>query len=122
MGDLSEHFSRAEFACRCNCGLDTVDVKLLEALELLHAKSRQSVYINDACRCVVHNAKVGGAPTSQHLIGKAADMRSAALTPDQVADFFEQQFPNSHGIGRYDTFTHIDVRAKKARWDFRTKK
>jgi hypothetical protein len=50
------------------------------------------------------------------------DVDTYALTPDQVADFFEQQFPNSHGIGRYDTFTHIDVRAKKARWDFRTKK
>jgi len=122
MGDISEHFNRAEFTCKCGCGFNTVDIKLVEALELLHAEGRQSVYINDGCRCIVHNAKVGGAPTSQHLIGKAADTRSASMTPDQVATFFEKQFPSSYGIGRYDTFTHIDVRSTKARWDFRTKK
>ena len=28
MGDLSEHFDRREFTCRCGCGADQVDPQL----------------------------------------------------------------------------------------------
>jgi uncharacterized protein YcbK (DUF882 family) len=122
MGDLSVYFNRSEFACKCGCGFDTVDIELAGDLDVLRHLRKVPIHINDACRCIVHNAKVGGAPTSQHLIGKAADISSAGMTPDEIADYFEALFPNSHGIGRYDTFTHIDVRSAKARWDFRTKK
>ena len=33
MGDLTENFSRREFACTCNCGADGIDMELVEALE-----------------------------------------------------------------------------------------
>jgi hypothetical protein len=37
MGDLSAHFSRSEFACKCGCGFDDVKPDLIEALEALRA-------------------------------------------------------------------------------------
>ncbi len=119
MGDISEHFDRSEFACRDRCGFDTVDVQLLTMLEAAHQHFRANVYINDGCRCPTHNAIVGGEPDSQHMRGKAVDLRIDGVTPDDVASYFEQTHPHSHGVGRYNTFTHVDCRDSKARWDKR---
>jgi len=33
MGDISPWFNRAEFACNCGCGFDTVDSDTLTVLE-----------------------------------------------------------------------------------------
>ena len=35
MGDLSEHFSRLEVACRCGCGLDSMAAETLEIAEVV---------------------------------------------------------------------------------------
>jgi len=35
VGDISEHFSRSEFRCKCGCGQDTVDVELIELCEVV---------------------------------------------------------------------------------------
>lgn len=120
MGDISEHFSRTEFACKDGCGLDVVDAELLTVLEDIRIYFNAGVELHDACRCAVHNAAMGGAPKSQHLIGKAADTSVVGQSPDHVADYVTNKYPNKYGIGRYDTFTHIDVRSAKARWDFRS--
>jgi len=120
MGDVSEHFSRIEFKCRCGeCDFDAVDIELVSNLEDCRAYFSRPLIILSACRCPIHNAKVNGSLKSQHLRGKAADIVVQGIPPDAVADFFEKMFPESGGVGRYDTFTHRDVRAAKARWDFR---
>ena len=74
MGDLSEHFSREEMACKCGCGLDTVDAELLSLLEKIRAHFDRPITINSGCRCEAHNRAVGGSKNSQHLIGRAADI------------------------------------------------
>jgi uncharacterized protein YcbK (DUF882 family) len=116
MGDLSAHFSRSEFACKCGCGFDTVDVQLLEALEAVRQFYGLPVTINSACRCAKYNAKIGGSPKSQHLIGRAADITVRGMSPTAVANYLEQTFPDRYGIGRYSTFVHIDTRATPSRW------
>ena len=80
------------------------------------------VHVNSACRCREHNASVGGAPKSQHLLGKAADIRVDGYTPEEAHDFAEllPEFGNS-GIIIYNTFTHVDVRNGKYREDKRTR-
>lgn len=118
MGDVSKNFNRREFACKCGCGFDVVDVQLLDALEDVRAHFGASVVLNCACRCPKHNAEVGGEDHSQHLFGKAADIKVTGVSPDDVAAYLEKQHANC-GIGRYDTFTHIDVRGSAARWDYR---
>lgn len=121
MGDLSKHFSRHEFACRCSCGLDTVDVELLQVLEGVSVHFGAVVNIHSGCRCPARNASEGGADDSQHLVFKAADIDVAGVSADRVADYLDKTYPNKYGIGRYIGRTHIDVRRKKARWDFRGK-
>lgn len=116
MGDLSENFSRKEFACKCGCGFDTADIETLKILEDVRTFFMAPVSISSACRCYEHNKNVGGASNSQHLRGRAVDITIRGVTPMAVAQYAEKLMPHSGGIGSYNTFTHIDTRTDKARW------
>ena len=121
---LSANFYRDEFACRCGCGFDTVDATLVHGLQRLRDIMQVPIRVNSGCRCKAHNDSLpDSSPKSQHLLGKAADIRMDGYTPEEVADFAKilSEFANS-GIGLYDTFTHLDVRDGKARWDYRKNK
>ena len=114
MGDLSEHFDRSEFACKCGCGFDTVDAELLEALELIRQHFDRPIVVNSACRCPAHNVAVGGGRNSQHLLGRAADILVHHTDPAIVAELARQM--GIGGVGDYESFTHIDTRSGTARW------
>ena len=114
MGNLSEHFSRAEFACKDGCGFVTVDAELLELLEHIREEFGP-VTITSGCRCEIHNTIVGASINSQHLRGRAADFKTEA-NPRDVYHWLSTNFPNTLGLGRYDTFTHVDTRNGRARW------
>ena len=116
MGDLSAHFSRAEFACRCGCGFDVVDAGLLAVLDRVREHFGVPVTINSAARCGDHNLRVGGGSRSQHLLGKAADIVVHGYGPGDVVDILYTLYPDRLGIGRYDSFVHVDSRSKPARW------
>lgn len=117
MGDLSEHFSRNELDCKCGCGQDTVDHKLIDVLELVRLHFGKPVIITSGNRCATYNKQVGAAPNSQHVTSKAADIIVSGITPGEVYDFLDREFPNRFGIGKYaQGWTHIDVRPEKARW------
>ena len=113
---LNKYFKRSEFACRCGCGTSTVDAELLEVITDVREHFGKPVIINSGHRCAAHNAKVGGAKNSVHLTGKAADIRVSGLVPSEVANYLDKKYPDKFGIGRYPSFTHIDVRDGKARW------
>jgi len=115
----SLHFKRCEFACKCGCGFDVVDVELLAVLEDVREHFGFPVYITSGNRCAKHNASIGGAEHSKHTVGIAADFHVATIDDDKVADYLERMYPNKYGIGRYVGRTHIDVRPTKARWDLR---
>lgn len=115
---LSKHFHEREFACH-HCGEVKVDPRLVDKLEELRtACGNKPITVLSGYRCQRHNTNVGGAPQSQHLLGKAADIVIVGLLPDRVAELAEGV--GFGGIGRYDHFTHVDVRDGYARWDYRT--
>lgn len=109
MGDLSKNLSRYEFDCKCGCGFDTVDVGLVYIVQAVRDHFGRPVTINSGCRCPEHNRREGGADKSQHLIGRAADIVVAGVSPADVADYCETMNPG--GIGRYAGFTHVDSRS-----------
>lgn len=111
----TKHFKDSEFACKC-CGWVNPNSELKAVLELVRCKFDSPVIVNSACRCESHNAKVGGANNSRHKLGVAADIVVKGVPPKVVYGYLNSTFPNQYGIGKYDTFTHIDVRSKKARW------
>ena len=116
MGDISTHFNRSEFACKCGCGFATVDVKLLSILEAVRVKFDSPLTINSACRCEIHNAKVGGAKGSKHKQGIAADIVVKGVSPNDVHAFLSDYLAGQHGLGKYNSFTHVDARVIPARW------
>lgn len=115
---LSKHFRRKEFACKCGCGFDTVDYELIVTLENLRDHFGAPIMIDSGCRCKKRNQQVGGKVKSQHMLGKAADIRVIGIMPKEVAEYLDWIYPHSHGIGDATSFTHIDVREKKARWKY----
>ena len=112
---LSQYFIRAEFACKCGCGFDTVDSATIEALESIRNHFKAAVVITSACRCPEHNEAVGGTVQSLHTQGRACDIQVQGVTPAEV-----QVYAQGLGIsvGSYKNFTHIDTRsAGPARWE-----
>lgn len=116
MGDLSEFFSRSEFACECGCGFDTVDAELLEILIKVRDHFGRRMDISSGCRCWARHAKIykdnnlGPPPKkSLHLIGRAADVVIEGITPQLVAEAAAQY--GASGIKRYSWGTHIDSRS-----------
>ena len=112
--ELSKHFNRKEFACRCGCGFDTVDSMTLEALESIRQHFDKPVTVTSGCRCLAHNKAVGGSERSQHTKGRAADIQVKGVEPRAVADYATSL---GLSVGRYDSFTHVDSRSGlAARW------
>lgn len=117
MGDISEHFSRDEFACP-HCGQSVIAPGLIDALEELRALAPSAIRITSGYRCPEHNKSVGGASGSQHQNGVGVDIAIADLTVEQMYVLAEQVdgFRNG-GLGVYDDgHLHIDVRGRRARW------
>jgi len=121
---ISQHFARSEFACQCgnNCPQSqdpTVDVTLIQILEELRRHFNTPITVTSGVRCKSHNASpsVKGSVFSKHLEGKAADVILKGVTPDRVYKYLFERYPNSYGFGKYETFTHIDSRGLKGRWE-----
>ena len=117
MGDLSLHFSRSEFACRC-CGQLQLDPHLLHGLETLRALAGAPIVIHAGYRCVRHNQEVGGVPHSEHTRGLAADIDLPGVSLQRMYELALEvpEFAEG-GIGVYDrNFLHVDVRDHRARW------
>ena len=92
-----------------------IDPELVRKLQQLRDRIGKPISITSGYRCPAHNRAVGGATQSQHLTGKAADITVKGMAPAVVADHAEAV--GFGGIGRYATFTHVDTRSEKARWN-----
>ncbi len=114
---LSENFYRSEFKCKCGqCDYDTVDAELVEVLQMLRDKFKASIKVTSGNRCPEYNKHVGGAVSSYHIRGRAADIQVAGVTPYEVQKHLKLMYMDMYGIGSYETFTHIDTRTKAGRW------
>ncbi len=110
MGDLSPHFSRAEFGGEPHPDL----IRALERLRL--GASGKPLVIVSGIRTAAQNAAVGGAPKSQHLVKRAVDIPSGYATPRQAARAGFRGIGMT-GDGRWAI--HVDVRTEsRAAWRY----
>lgn len=124
MGDISKNISRHEVACKCGCGYDTIDAETVSVVQDCcdhFADSlgveRVTLVINSGCRCDSHNNKVGGSKNSTHKKARAMDIKITPIQPEKVYEYLDKKYPGKYGIGKYETFTHIDTRSgAAARW------
>ena len=126
---LTNNFSLEEFECKCGCKMpEFVKKNIIELVDNLQVLRDfvGRLDITNAYRCKEHNAKVGGSVNSQHLKGKAADIKSKVFSPSEIAiiadDLMKSEKFKLGGVGIYNTFTHVDIRGTRARWSKTNKK
>lgn len=122
MSGPSAHLSWDELACKDGTAYPaewrlTRAVELAEVFEAIRAVcGHQSLTVLSAFRTPEHNRAIGGARHSQHVQGRALDLRPP--TGWTVARFharireLQPSLPLLRGIGRYVAagFVHVDTR------------
>ena len=124
---MTKNIKVHEIECGCGCGFNKMSRGTLNIVQMVRDVFGKPVRINDGghcgCRCEEHNAKVGGSKNSQHKpqddgMAHAIDFHVEGVEPKVVYEFLNKLFPNSLGLGLYNTFVHIDDRCDKAyRWN-----
>jgi zinc D-Ala-D-Ala carboxypeptidase len=80
---------------------------LEQVKELLGGKP---VMVNSAFRSAQVNQAVGSAPTSQHRVGCAADLRVPGMTPNEVVQaIISSDLPYDQCIREFDRWTHLSI-------------
>ena len=72
---LAPSFNTREFRCRDGTDTILVDEALTVVLQCIREHFGKAVTITSGYRTPEHNAEVGGSKSSQHLLGRAADIR-----------------------------------------------
>ena len=114
---VSANFRVKEFACTDGTDPIFIAKELVSVLQKIRTHFGKAVTITSAYRTPSKNKACGGTTYSQHLYGTAADIKVKGVSPKKVAAYAETLLPKSGGIGIYSTFTHIDVRTTKSRWN-----
>ena len=120
---LAPSFNTREFRCRDGTDTILVDEALTVVLQCIREHFGKAVTITSGYRTPAHNAKAGGTRFSQHLYGRAADIRVQGASVEEVAACAERLLHGCGGVGRYPAkagraagWVHVDTRAEKARW------
>jgi len=126
---VGPHFLLREFHCKDGTPVPAAAVPgvkrlVAQVLEPMRAKFGRCTVVS-GYRTANHNASVGGKPDSRHMYHNhpaepAADLQFASGNPSQWTAEAERLMPNRGGIGTYPTFTHVDIRPNRARWDQNT--
>ena len=120
---LAPAFKVREFRCRDGSDAIMIDQTLVVLLQAIREHFGKAVVITSGYRTAAHNAAVGGAKSSQHLLGRAADIQVADTPVEDVAAYAESLMPTWGGVGRYPVkagrtkgWVHVDTRPNKSRW------
>ena len=127
MSMASDHFAWSELYCPTAKHVIVNDLTLhhIDKLENLRLAFGRPIRVNSAYRCPEKNAEVGGAERFMHL-EFATDIAPVGAVDEDTLNGLHKlsQELAFTGIGRYDTFVHLDCRffigRSRAEWDNRT--
>lgn len=110
---ITQHFSLEELACPLTGECD-MDPDFMDCLEKMRQSYGLPMIITSGFRSAEHNGKIGGATFSQHLFGRAVDIKCKSDSDRYklVAAAIEA---GMKGIGIYSQHVHVDLRAKNQR-------
>lgn len=113
---LSANFKVQEFACKDGSDQVKIDDGLVALCQAIRDHFGKPVTIHSGYRTEAYNSRIGGAKSSKHITGEAADIKVSGVNPIVVA-LYAQDVLNAPGIGLYsyvkvsDGFVHVDTRA-----------
>lgn len=124
---LTKNFTKREFKSKDGSAMpDDVLANIKELasnLQVLRDFLGEPIRINSAYRSPAHNKAIGGVKNSQHVLGRAADIKVRDIETKDLYLIIESLIIDGKmkdgGLGLYDTFVHYDIRGSKARWDYR---
>ena len=124
---ITKNFSRSEFECKDGTAMTENQFKniqeLAKNLQVLRDELDEPIHITNAYRSPAYNQSLGSSKTSQHIVGRAADIYVESLKPKELAKVIEGLIKDGKmsegGIGIYskNKFVHYDIRGTKARWN-----
>jgi len=107
MGDLSQNFSKKEFECKCGCGHNNINTRLINKLQRARTDLNKPIEISSGCRCNNHNSRIGGFKNSTHLDGLAVDIIcSKSKKRLELLTVLMRYF---NRIGVSNQFIHVDI-------------
>lgn len=113
--DDIKYFGKNEMTCKCGCGLNNTDLRLMQIADGIREHFGRPAVITSGCRCAKHNAEVGGVQGSRHVLGKAMDFYVQGVPVQELLSYCQQLV--NEGQLRY-TYTnnanmsgvvHIDI-------------
>lgn len=104
-----KYFNKAEFACECGCGADTMEEKLILEAEDVREHFGSPVNVTSGRRCAKHNARVGGVSNSRHLIGKAMDFSVRGKTSAEVLFYVQKKKNIRYAYAIDGSHVHMDI-------------
>ena len=114
---LAPNFNLREFGCKggdnCCGGAVKFDPELIRRLQKMRDELKAPIRIASGFRCPDYNKRVGGVTNSYHLRGQAVDIKSN-VPMERLYALAEKYFEDG-GIGKYETFVHVDTGTKR-RW------
>lgn len=121
----ARYFRESEFACKCGCGLVSINPILIYALDELRSRLDKPIVITSGVRCESYNNRVEGTPLSYHVPREFGGSRAADIcVPNlELMHLYEAvvYYGGFTGIGIYphQNFLHVDMRdgsGGEARW------
>jgi uncharacterized protein YcbK (DUF882 family) len=95
-------------------------VPTVKIVDELREKLGKSIVILSSYRSPKYNSRIDGAATkSFHMTFQALDIVAAGYTPQEVFNALKEMRDAGKfkgGLGKYNTFTHIDTRGYNATW------
>lgn len=106
------NFTPEELACK-HCGEYYHDPNFLDRLQALRIRWGAPLIVNSGHRCEAHNKAVGGAKNSRHRF-IAVDIRTTGYDLAERRQLYALATAVGFtGIGRAETFLHVDNRPGK---------
>lgn len=107
-----QFFKMEDFDCKCDrkdCDAVPMDMVTVMKLEGLRREFGEKMFVNSGTRCRYWNEKKNGSENSQHLLGKAVDIRcpNGGYLARLVMMAIRHGFT---GIGVAKGFVHLDTR------------
>lgn len=94
-------------------------IPTLNILDDLRDHFKKPLNISSTYRSPSYNKAISGASKSQHLNFKAVDFTVSGVKPSLVFSTLKSWQSSGKikgGIGKYNTFTHLDTRGSNASW------
>jgi len=106
---ITKNFTAEEIECPCCHGM-VFEQTMIDRAQILRTLMNIPFYVNSGYRCRFHNEAIGGSKDSQHLTGRALDIKSIGWTGRQKWQFVHEAMKLGMSVGIYKDFFHVDLR------------